>query len=180
MKMAETPSIATETQGSEVKSKEGIASKSCFLFNCDHTCSLEPAQNLLKSIEEQVGFVISPTVQRYFDLHKMADMCEDIKKASDVMDFAIFVVHANESRLSINEENAGIGYAMFYRTLMEKTGEFSLTEWHLRSALICRLELSFYLQPQLSILSVSNVLSILPKETSLQKKENISIFLQMK
>lgn len=121
MKMAETPSIATETQGSEVESKEGIASKSCFLFNCDHTCSLEPAQNLLKSIEEQVGFVISPIVQRYFDLHKMADMCEDIKKATDVMDFAIFVVHANESRLSINEENAGIGYAMFYRTLMEKT-----------------------------------------------------------
>ena len=180
MKMAETPSIATETQGSEVDSKEGIASKSCFLFNCDHTCSLQPAQNLLKSIEEQVGFVISPIIQRYFDLHEMADMCEDIKKATDVMDFAIFVVHANESRLSINEENAGIGYAMFYRTLMEKTGEFSLTEWHLRSALICRLELSFYLQPQLSILSVSNVLSILPKETSLQKKENISIFLQMK
>lgn len=119
--MAETPSIATETQGSEVESKEGIASKSCFLFNCDHTCSLEPAQNLLKSIEEQVGFVISPIVQRYFDLHKMADMCEDIKKATDVMDFAIFVVHAHESRLSINEENAGIGYAMFYRTLMEKT-----------------------------------------------------------
>lgn len=172
--MAETPSIATETQGSEVDSKEGIASKSCFLFNCDHTCSLEPAQNLLKSIEEQVGFVISPIIQRYFDLHKMADMCEDIKKATDVMDFAIFVVHANESRLSINEENAGIGYAMFYRTLMEKTGEFSLTEWHLR------LELSLHLQPQLSILSVSNVLSILPKETSLQKKENISIFLQMK
>ena len=42
------------------------------------------------------------------------------------MDFAIFVVHAHESRLSINEENAGISYAMFYRTLMEKTGEFSL------------------------------------------------------
>ena len=178
--MAETPSIATETQGSEVDSKEGIASKSCFLFNCDHTCSLEPAQNLLKSIEEQVGFVISPIVQRYFDLHKMADMCEDIKKATDVMDFAIFAVHANESRLSINEENAGIGYAMFYRTLMEKTGEFSLTEWHLRSALICRLVTFFLFTATTKHLPVSNVLSILPKETSLQKKENISIFLQMK
>lgn len=123
--MAETSSITTETQGSEEESKV-IASKSCFLFNCDHTCSLDPALKLLKSIKEQVGFVISPIVQRYFDLREMADMCEDIKKASDVMDFAIFVVHAHESRLSINEENAGIGYAMFYRTLMEKTGEFSL------------------------------------------------------
>jgi len=38
------------------------------------------------------------------------------------MDFAIFVVHANESRLSINEENAGIGYAKIYKALVEKTG----------------------------------------------------------
>ena len=171
MKMAETSSITTETQGSEEESKV-IASKSCFLFNCDHTCSLDPALKLLKSIKEQVGFVISPIVQRYFDLREMADMCEDIKKASDVMDFAIFVVHAHESRLSINEENAGIGYAMFYRTLMEKTGEFSLTEWHLRSVLICRLVPFF--------LFTATTKHCLSKKTNLQKKENISIFLQMK
>ena len=41
-----------------------------------------------------------------------------------VMDFAVFVVHANESRLSINEDNAGIGYARFYRALLQKTGGF--------------------------------------------------------
>ena len=41
-----------------------------------------------------------------------------------VMDFAVFVVHANESRLSINEDNAGIGYGRFYRTLLQKTGGF--------------------------------------------------------
>ena len=66
MKMAETSSITTETQGSEIESKEGIASKSCFLTAITHV------QNLLKSIEEQVGFVISPIVQRYFDLPKVA------------------------------------------------------------------------------------------------------------
>ena len=38
------------------------------------------------------------------------------------MDIAFFVVHANESRLSINEENAGIGYAKIYRALLEATG----------------------------------------------------------
>jgi len=42
------------------------------------------------------------------------------------MAYAIFVVHANESRLSINEENAGIGYAKLYRALLQKTGELSL------------------------------------------------------
>ena len=40
------------------------------------------------------------------------------------MDVAVFVVHANESRLSINEDNAGIGYARFYRALLKKTGGF--------------------------------------------------------
>jgi len=40
------------------------------------------------------------------------------------MDLAVFVVHAHESRLSINEENAGIGYAKIYRALMRKTGGY--------------------------------------------------------
>ena len=39
------------------------------------------------------------------------------------MDFAVFVVHANESRLSINEDNAGIGYAKIYKALLRATGE---------------------------------------------------------
>ena len=38
------------------------------------------------------------------------------------MDYAVFVVHAHESRLSINEENAGIGYAEIYKTLLRATG----------------------------------------------------------
>ena len=47
-----------------------------------------------------------------------------LPKLALVMDFAVFVVHANESRLSINEDNAGIGYARFYRALLQKTGRF--------------------------------------------------------
>lgn len=154
--MAETSSKSAETQGSEVGSKQAIVSKSFYLFNCDHICSLDSAENLLKSIEEPVGFVISPIVQRYFNLRKMAETCEDIKKASDIMDFAIFMVHAHESRLSINEENAGIGYAMFYRALMEKTGKFILTEWHPGRVLICKLATFFLFSvlPQLSIVSI--------------------------
>lgn len=38
------------------------------------------------------------------------------------MDYAVLVVHAHESRLSINEDNAGIGYAKIYRALLQATG----------------------------------------------------------
>ena len=41
------------------------------------------------------------------------------------MDVAVFVVHANESRLSINEDNAGIGYARIYRALLKKKNRWA-------------------------------------------------------
>ena len=44
-----------------------------------------------------------------------------------VMDVAVFVIHADESRVSINEDNAGIGYARIYRALLEKTGGFPMS-----------------------------------------------------
>ena len=40
------------------------------------------------------------------------------------MDFAIFVVHANEVRLSINEDIAEKGYAKIYRTLLKAAGVY--------------------------------------------------------
>ena len=60
--------------------------------------------------------------KRYFRLQQTSEMCETtIPKLQ--MDFAIFVVQAHESRLSINEDNAGIGYAKFYRSLLQATGK---------------------------------------------------------
>jgi len=48
--------------------------------------------------------------KRYFRLQPISEMCETtIPKLQ--MDFTICVVHAHESRLSINEDHAGIGYA---------------------------------------------------------------------
>ena len=41
------------------------------------------------------------------------------------LDVVIFVVHANESRLSINEDNAGIGYERLNRALLRATGELN-------------------------------------------------------
>ena len=52
----------------------------------------------------------------------MSDMCETIIPELQ-MDYAIFAVHAQESRLSINEDNAGIGFARIYIALLKATGE---------------------------------------------------------
>ena len=45
----------------------------------------------------------------------MSEMVDKIPTL--VMDMAFFVVHAHESRLAINEDNAGIDYAEIYRAL---------------------------------------------------------------
>jgi len=96
--------------------------QTCFhLFNCDKTFKFDSVEKLLRDIEEKLSFKIS--VEKHdFNLREMSEMCNSIMSGPQ-MDFAIFVVHANESRLSINEENAGIGYAKIYKALLEKTGE---------------------------------------------------------
>ena len=93
-----------------------------FLFNCDNTYNLEVVEKFLLHLEEKYGFKFS--IDRLtFGLPLMAELCEKtLPKLA--MDVAVFVVHANESRLSINEDNAGIGYARLYRALLQKTGEF--------------------------------------------------------
>lgn len=92
-----------------------------YLFNCDNTCKLDVVETLLLEMEEKHNFKIFID-KLYFGLKRMPEVCETaISKLQ--MDFAIFVVHAEESRLSINEENAGIGYAMIYRALLQATGE---------------------------------------------------------
>ena len=81
-------------------------------------------EEFLLEVDEKNKYKIS--VDRlYFGLRRMAEMVETTLPALK-MDFAIFVVHANESRLSINEENAGIGYARLYKALLRATGEFEL------------------------------------------------------
>ena len=93
------------------------------LFNCDNTFKLDSVENLLHKMESQYDFKILVD-KRYFRLQQISEMCETtIPKLQ--MDFAIFVVHAHESRLSINEDNAGIGYARLYRALLQATGTSS-------------------------------------------------------
>ena len=54
----------------------------------------------------------------------MSKICETAIPKQQ-MDVAIFVVHAHESRLSINEDYAGIGYARLYKALLKATSEFN-------------------------------------------------------
>ena len=91
------------------------------LYNCDETYKLDSAEKLLKSIREKLRFDIS-IAQHYFRLREMSETCERINSEPQ-MDFVIFVVHAHEPDLSINEDNAGISYAKIYRALLQKTGE---------------------------------------------------------
>ena len=92
------------------------------LFNCDNTYKLDSVENLLRNMKNKYDFDFG--WKSLFCIQQISEMCETtIPKLQ--MDFAIFVVHAHESRLSINEDNAGIGYARFYRALLQATGKSS-------------------------------------------------------
>ena len=91
------------------------------LFNCDNTFKLDSVENMLHKMESQYDFKIL-VEKRYFRLQQISEMCEATIPNLQ-MDFAIFAVHAHESRLSINEDNAGIGYARLYRALLQATGK---------------------------------------------------------
>ena len=96
------------------------------LFNCDQTYKLDVVEKLFKAIEPKLNFAFS-IQSRYFVLRDMFQVCENIiPDQIKVDDVAVFVVHAHESRLSINEENAGIGYAKIYKALLQATGENSV------------------------------------------------------
>ncbi|XP_022804620.1 uncharacterized protein LOC111341860 isoform X2 [Stylophora pistillata] len=90
------------------------------LFNCDKTYKLDSVETLLVKVANNLNIKILVD-KRNFRLHEMQDVCERTIPMLQ-MDYAVFVVHANESRLSINEDNAGIGYAKIYRTLLQATG----------------------------------------------------------
>ena len=102
------------------KTDEEKQSRRIHLFNCDHTYNLDVVETLLLETKENLSFDVL-VVKHYFSLDQMPKMrFTTIPKLQ--MDCAVFVVHANESRLSINEDNAGIGYAKIYKALQQATG----------------------------------------------------------
>ena len=94
------------------------------LFNCDNTYDLKKVEEFLLEVDEKYQYKISVD-SLYFGLRQMTEMVETTLPTLK-MDFAIFVVHANESRLSINEDFIGIGYARLYKALLRATCEFKM------------------------------------------------------
>jgi len=101
--------------------------KCVYLFNCDKTYNLDSVETLLCVIKDDIRTKLRIDTElairkNYFSLSKMSEMCETtIPKLQ--MDFAVFVVHAHESGLTINEDNAGIGYTRLYKALLKATGK---------------------------------------------------------
>ena len=87
------------------------------LFNCDRTYKLDVVEDWLTAVAKS-----SNVVTHDFPLSEMTQLIDRTIPRLE-MDVAVFVVQAHESQLSINEENAGIGYAKLYRALLEKTGK---------------------------------------------------------
>ena len=93
------------------------------LFNCDNMYKLHVVEELFKVVEKKLNFAFS-IESHYFALRDMSQVCKNtIPYRIKVDDVAVFVVHAHESRLSINKDNADIGYAKIYRALVQATGE---------------------------------------------------------
>ena len=87
------------------------------LFNCDHTYKLNVVEDWLTAFAKS-----SNVVTHYFPLSEMTQLTDKTIPELE-MDVAVFVIDAYDSRLSINEENTGIGYAKLYRALLRKTGK---------------------------------------------------------
>ena len=102
-----------------MEGQSGKSKMAFHLFNCDRTFSLDIIAELLSAVRGSLPYTYS--VEKHpFSLPQMRELSENVSTFE--MDYAIFVVHAHESRLSINEENAGIGYAKLYKALLRATG----------------------------------------------------------
>ena len=107
---------------------------SIHLFNCDRTYKLDAVEDWLNGTKRKLGFELS-VKKHYFSLSEMSELSSK-KIPSLQMDLAVFVVHAHESRLSINEDNAGIGYAKVYKALLQATGKCRSTSCILNLVLV--------------------------------------------
>ena len=91
------------------------------LFNCDHIYELRVVADFLNETKQNLHFDFS-VEEHYFSLPQISELSEKIIPQLQ-MDFAVFVVHAHESRLSINEDDCG--YTKVYRALLRATGKNS-------------------------------------------------------
>ena len=95
------------------------STKYFYLFNCDETCNLSQVTTLLRSVEGRVDFKIK--VEEY--TFRTGSETTAFSKVSEEtipklrMDYAVFMVHAND-QLSFDEDC----YGKIYKALTKKTG----------------------------------------------------------
>ena len=88
----------------------------CYIFSSNYKCDLDVVGKLLSCLKEKLGIKML-SFKNHFSLSDSTEMCESI--IPDLpMDFAIFVVHADEERFLFNEDSARI-----YRALLNATGK---------------------------------------------------------
>lgn len=97
------------------------------LFNCDRVYKLDSIEDLLMASKAKLGFEFS-VEKHYFPLSEIPKLSRQTIPELQI-DFAILAVHANESRLSINE-NTGGGYTEVYRALLQATGKSFINRKH--------------------------------------------------
>ena len=93
--------------------------KTFHLFNCDKLCDLSEVESLLKAVEKKVAFRISKIVKHPLRGGQITDEVEKTIPSLKNMDYAIFVVHANECCLSFNEDTS---YGKLYGALKRQAG----------------------------------------------------------
>ena len=94
----------------------------CYIFNCNKTCNLDAAEKLLSGLKRKLGFDVLVFKHNVSDISSQSTEMYDSIVPDLPMNFAVFVVHASEARLLMNEDIAGNGYAKIYRTLLKATG----------------------------------------------------------
>ncbi|XP_031570343.1 uncharacterized protein LOC116304711 isoform X2 [Actinia tenebrosa] len=72
------------------------------LFNCDRTFSLDKVEALIQRVAAKLSRE-TKIEKTYFPLPRMDELCVELEKEGSHFDeYAVFVVHAHESRLWIN------------------------------------------------------------------------------
>ncbi|XP_078684625.1 uncharacterized protein LOC144918060 [Branchiostoma floridae x Branchiostoma belcheri] len=84
------------------------------IVNCDSTYPLDSVVSLFETVFGDQDVSIQ---QKTFQISQLQAVSGEVRRRQLLC--GVFVVNAYESRLSINEEKAGIGYAVLYRALLE-------------------------------------------------------------
>ena len=89
-------------------------------FHLFNVYQLRIVEDFLKATRAKLGFEFS-VESHNFSLSEMSELSTKTIPAMKV-DFAMFVVHAHESVLLINNDNLEHGYAKVHRALLQATG----------------------------------------------------------